>query len=347
MEDADPVSDPEARACFAGLEKTPALVLAVSGGPDSTALLFLMARWRRAMRRGPRLAAVTVDHGLRPESKREADQVKKLARALGVDHRTMRWTGRKPKTGLQAAAREARYRLLAAAARKAGASHVVTAHTLDDQAETVLLRMARGSGVAGLAAMAREAPLPGDGALTLVRPLLEIPKARLLATLRRAGLSFAEDASNRDPRFTRVRLRELMPRLAREGLTPQRLAKLARRLRRLETALEAAASDAKARLSLHEWAEGAPIEIDAAGFRGLPAEVALRLLGHAIAATGDEGSVELGKLEALYDALPRPDGSSSRFRRTLAGALITLSGKNLIVERAPPRRNLFTKPRSA
>ena len=120
--------------------------------------------------------------------KREAAAVERLARKLGVAHRTLRWTGTKPKTGLQEAARQARYRLLADAARKAGASHILTAHTLDDQAETVLIRLSRGSGLSGLAAMARMSPLPGDGEgeITLVRPLLDIPKARLIATLRAA-----------------------------------------------------------------------------------------------------------------------------------------------------------------
>src|SRR5262249_42932480 len=121
----------------------------------------------------------------------------------------------------------ARYRLLAAVAKSAKAGAIVTAHTLDDQAETVLLRMSRGSGLGGLGAMARSSPLPANGTreITLVRPLLEIPKARLVATLARAKIAFADDASNRDPRFTRARLREVMPALAREGLDARRLAR--------------------------------------------------------------------------------------------------------------------------
>src|SRR3984893_10263146 len=153
------LSDAEADELFADLAAEPALVLAVSGGPDSTALMFLAAHWRSRRNPAPRLCAVTIDHGLRPEARREAAAVKRLAEKLGVAHRTMRWSGPKPSTGLQEKARAARYRLLHAAARAAKARCVLTAHTLDDQAETVLFRMARGSGLAGLAAMARVVPL--------------------------------------------------------------------------------------------------------------------------------------------------------------------------------------------
>ncbi len=149
------VSQSEAKSLFAGLEKCPALVLAVSGGPDSIALMWLAARWRKTLKAPPKLIAVTIDHGLRKEAKREAAGVAKLARKLGLAHRTLRWTGAKPATGLQQAARNARYRLLAEVARKERAGHILTAHTLDDQAETVLIRMSRGSGLRGLAAMQR------------------------------------------------------------------------------------------------------------------------------------------------------------------------------------------------
>ena len=168
-----PVSAAEAKAFFSDLEQFPALVLAVSGGPDSTALMVLAARWRQSLESKPALIAVTVDHGLRAQAKREAAAVGRLARKLGLAHRTLRWTGKKPTTGLQQAARMARYRLLAEAAREAKATHILTAHTLDDQAETVLIRMSRGSGVTGLGAMARMSSLPGQGAgqIKLVRPL--------------------------------------------------------------------------------------------------------------------------------------------------------------------------------
>jgi tRNA(Ile)-lysidine synthase len=235
------------------------------------------------------------------------------------------------------AARLARYRLLAKAAKAAGAHHLLTAHTLDDQAETVLMRLTRGSGIGGLAAMARTSPLPAEAGLSLVRPLLGVPKARLIATLRKARIGYADDPSNRDPRFTRARLRASMPQLEREGLSAERLVLLARRLRRAESALDAAAREAFAELAPGPWPPTGPIEFPAEGFAALPAELGLRLLNRAIAATGDEGPVELGKLEALHAALAASAGAA-RFRRTLAGAAVTRQGDSVVIERAPARR---------
>src|ERR1019366_5296376 len=128
-DDHSPISASDAKRLFADWKAAPAIVLAVSGGPDSIALMWLLARWRRTLARGPRLVAVTVDHGLRTEPAAEAGGVKRLARSLDLPHRTLRWTGAKPKAGLPAAARAARYRLLAQAARASGATHILTAHT--------------------------------------------------------------------------------------------------------------------------------------------------------------------------------------------------------------------------
>lgn len=343
----DAVTSAEAAVLFAGLAAEPAVVLAVSGGPDSTALLHLMARWRAALRPAPRLVAVTVDHGLRAEARAEARAVKRLAKTLAVEHAILTWKGPKPATGIQEAARQARYQLLHAAARRSGARCVVTAHTLDDQAETVLFRLARGSGLAGIAAMAPEVPLAvatanragaarGDG-VRLVRPLLEVPKARLIATLRAAGIPWAEDPGNSDPRFARARLRELMPALATEGLTPRCLARLARRVRRSEAALESVAAGAAARLG--GAGPGTTVVWDSADWHLLPEEIALRLLGRAIAAVGTEGPVEFGKLETLYEALATAVGRGApRFRRTLAGAMVSVHKERLIIEAAPARR---------
>lgn len=340
------VSASEAQLLFSGLQAFPSLVLAVSGGPDSTALMVLAARWRESLKAKPKLIAVTVDHGLRPESRREAAAVARLARRFKIVHRTLRWDGRKPVTGVQQAARAARYRLLGDAARKAGATHILTAHTLDDQAETVLMRMARGSGLTGLAAMARVSPLPagGEDAPALVRPLLGVPKSRLIATLRAAKIDYADDPSNRDPRFTRVRVRDLMGALAQEGLDARRLTQLARRLKRADAAIESAVDRAASELTVESTDESAVL-IWTRGFSELPSEVALRLLGRAIARMGREGPVELGKLEALKSALDAGKNTANeRFRRTLAGAIVTRTGQQLVVERAPPRgRKPLTK----
>jgi len=336
---AEAVTDAEASGLFRGLENLRGLLLAVSGGPDSTALLVLAARWAKRLKRGPKLTAVTIDHGLRPEAAREAAAVKQLAGKLGVAHRTLRWRGKKPRAGLQEAARNARYALLAEAAARSGVAHVLTAHTLDDQAETILFRMARGSGLLGLAGMAPVAPLPARARhdIFLVRPLLHVPKVRLVATLQAAKIGYAEDPSNHDPRFTRARLRTLMPALAREGLDARGLARLALRLRRAEAALAVVVDAARGALAPPPWPERGPVVFETSRFAQLPAEVALRLLGEAVAHTGNEGPVELAKLEMLYGSLRQ---ARSRLRRTLAGALITLSDRALTVERAPARRGL-------
>ena len=327
--EASSVTPAEAAALFSDLIGAPALVLAVSGGPDSTALMVLAARWRATLKRGPALTAITVDHGLRPESRREAADVARLAKKLGIPHRTLRWTGKKPKSGLPQAARQARYGLLASAARRLNARHVLTAHTRDDQAETVIIRLMRGSGLTGLAAMQKTSDMPEAGGIFLVRPLLDVPKARLIATLRAEDIPFADDPTNRDTAFTRARLRGLMPRLAEEGL------------------------DA-ARLAMSELMPGSgvgqePFVFDAAGICQLPDEIALRLLGRAIATVGIEGPVELAKLETLKAALDAARMTGNAFRRSLAGAIVTLTGDKIggkiVVERAPARRKARPKTR--
>jgi tRNA(Ile)-lysidine synthase len=337
---AFPISVKEAKLLFADWTTVPKLVLAVSGGPDSVALMWLAARWRRSLKRGPDLIAVTVDHGLRREAAREAREVKRLAQALGVAHRTLRWTGQKPNTGVPEAARKARYALLFKAARSSGAGHVLTAHTLDDQAETVLMRLSRGSGIAGLAAMARLSP---RGDATLARPLLHLPKSRLIATLEKAGIGYADDPTNRDTGFTRPRLRALMPALAEEGCDTRNLARLAARLARANAALELLTDGAERYLALRGH-DSRTSGFDATAFAALAEEIRVRLLLRAINRVGHEGPAELGKVEALLGALDRAavDNSDPKRRillkKTLAGALVTLSPDRISVEPAPPRR---------
>jgi tRNA(Ile)-lysidine synthase len=363
-----PISARDAKRLFADWKAAPAIVLAVSGGPDSMALMWLAARWRRALARGPRLIAVTVDHGLRAEAAGEARDVKRLARALELPHRTVRWTGAKPGTGLPAAARAARYRLLVQAALASGATHILTAHTRDDQAETLLMRMLRGSGIAGLAAMARQSER--DGVL-LARPFLHVSKSQLVATLKKAKVSFADDPTNRDANFTRPRIREIMPVLAAEGGDARNLARLASRLARANAAVEILVDGAERYLALRdrEAARSGPganafdakvfeakvfeakiLEakiFEAKAFVAMPDEIRLRLLKRAIDRVGHEGPAELGKVETLLTALDqavadkagrRPKINQARLKQTLAGALVSLTDGRIRVEPAPPRR---------
>ena len=302
-DDQTPISAQHAKRLFADWKHAPAIVLAVSGGPDSIALMWLAARWRRKLSRGPRLIAVTVDHGLRAEAAREARDVKRLARALDLPHRTMRWTGPKPETGLPAAARNARYRLLAKAAQSSGATHILTAHTRDDQAETLLMRLVRGSGIAGLAAMARLTEREG---IWLARPFLDVSKSQLVATLKRAKLDFADDPTNRDTHFTRPRIRAVLPVLAAEGGDARNLARLASRLGRANAAVEVLVDGAERYLALRGPApevrdaspQGGGAKIfDARTFAAMPEEIRLRLLLRAIDRIGHEGPAELGMLK--------------------------------------------------
>jgi tRNA(Ile)-lysidine synthase len=357
-DDDRPISAAEAAELFAGLAPAPALVLAVSGGPDSMALMWLAARWRKARAKGPGLIAVTVDHGLRSEASREAREVKQVARRLDLPHRTLHWRGDKPRAGLPEAARTERYRLLAKAAKSAGASHVLTAHTRDDQAETLLMRLLRGSGITGLAAMAALSEREG---LLLARPLLDMPKARLIATLKAAKLDFADDPTNRDPAFTRPRLRALMPALAAEGGDARSLARLAKRLARADAAIEVLADGAERYLALVGQPAGASAHGDgqfvgqafnARVFAGLPDEIRLRLLMRMIDRFGTEGPVELGKAETLLATLDRSfaemiDGGDAapgklkhvKLRQTLAGALVSVGKGEIRLTPAPARRS--------
>ena len=358
-----PISAQDAKRLFADWRNVPAIVLAVSGGPDSVALMWLAARWRGTLARAPRLIAVTVDHGLRAEAAGEARNVKRLACTLELPHRTMRWTGDKPKTGLPAAARAARYRLLAQAARSIGASHILTAHTRDDQAETLLMRLLRGSGIAGLAAMARESEREG---LLLARPFLNVSKAQLIATLRKAKVGFADDPTNRDLNFTRPRIRSVMPVLAAEGGDAGNLARLASRLARANAAVEVLVDGAERYLALRDHHAGIGAKVrdsqafEAKAFAAMAEEIRLRLLKRAIDRFGHEGPAELGKVEALLAALDRalaekPAGrpprskrgsktqsktrSKVRLKQTLAGALVSLIDGRISIAPAPPRRH--------
>lgn len=189
-------------AAAAPFESAPVLAVAVSGGCDSMALALLAHIWARA--RGGRVVALTVDHRLRPESAAEARLVRRRLQAGDIEHRILRWAGPYPTSGIQAAAREARYDLLTDWCRRHAVLHLLLAHQRDDQAETLLMRLAHGSGDDGLAAMSAVSQRDG---VRLLRPLLAVPRARLIATLEKKGVAWIDDPSNADLRFERVRWR--------------------------------------------------------------------------------------------------------------------------------------------
>jgi tRNA(Ile)-lysidine synthase len=304
---------------FAPLDHAPALIAAVSGGPDSIALMHLLARWneRPASRR---IIVATIDHGLRPEAAEEARWVAGEAAALGLTHRILTWTGDKPASALQERARAARYSLLVELAREIGASYLITAHTLDDQAETILMRIARGSGLTGLRGMALERNRDG---IRHLRPLIEIPKTALVDLCTSEGWRFVTDPSNRDERFTRVRWRSLMPVLAAEGLTAARLADLARRARQAEEALDLKATEAYNRARLLKAGKG--VVLDGAVLATEPFEIALRLLAKGLSEAGlPEDGRRLRRLETCVERLREAFRHNAALRMNIAGALLDL-----------------------
>lgn len=218
----------------------PRFAIAVSGGRDSMTLLLLCADYAR--RTGSDLLAFTVDHGLRAESKKEAAEVHASCSTLGVAHQTLRWKGEKPETGIQAAARSARYRLLIEAAESHQCGALLTAHTADDQAETLFMRLSRGAGVSGLSGMRDETLVAaGPGApMRLLRPLLTTSRAAITDYLSGVGQYYIDDPSNEDPAYERVRARALLAALDEQNLLgTEKLATAARRLSEAEARLEA------------------------------------------------------------------------------------------------------------
>ena len=247
---------------------------AVSGGPDSTALVILLDLWKRENPAAPAIHVLTVDHGLRAEASREADTVVDLAIRLGHSAEKLVWRhdGPPPASGIQAEARAARYRLLVDAAHRSQLDAVLLAHTRDDQAETFLMHLARGSGVAGLAGMPAERTIDG---VRFLRPLLGIAKADLLAVLAEARTPYVTDPSNLSDRYTRVRIRKALPAFAKLGLTADRLADTARRMARAEAALTSATDDLFQQAARDH---GGVWSIATAALATAPEEIGLRLI---------------------------------------------------------------------
>lgn len=321
--DAAPITAAEADRLLAPLAGARGIVIAVSGGADSLALLSVVNGWRLRHRFAGPVMVATVDHGLRPTAASEAFNVALIAAAHGLPHRTLPWYGPKPLGGIEAAAREARYRMLFELAKEVGASHVLTAHHLDDQAETVLMRLGRGSGLSGLAAMAVERAL-GDG-VVLARPFLGIAKARLAAVTRGTGLLAVADESNADPRFARARLRTALSVLEREGVDAAGLARTASLLRRADNALEEYVDRFLRAASTVDPL--AVVRVDRAALAAEPEETRLRILARVVFRMGGaewppQGD-QLGRLSALaINARP--------FRRTIRGVVV--AGRAMTVE---------------
>ena len=275
-----------------------AVAVAVSGGSDSLALLAMAA----AAFPG-RTWVLTVDHGLRAGSRAEADTVGAICAARGIPHATLAWTGPKPAANRQAAARAARYALMAQWCAAGDVPLLFTAHHADDQAETLLMRLARGSGSGGLAGIRAARPLAPS--VTLVRPLLGIRRMALAAVTAASGLVPADDPANRDPRFDRTRARALLA--AAPWLDAGRLAESAARLADAEAALDWTAARA--------WAGRAVVSPGAVSLdpAGLPGEIVHRLAARAIA--------ELAPLTA-----PRGSAVAALTARLSGGKTATLAG---------------------
>lgn len=292
------------------------LGIAVSGGPDSLALLLLA----QAVRPG-RIEAATVDHGLRPESADEAAMVADLCARLGVAHRTLLadWP-EPPATNVQAVGRAMRYRLLNQWAIERGLAVVATAHHADDQAETLLMRLLRGSGVGGLGGTRRKRALSEQ--VLLIRPLLGWRKSELEKLVSDAGLSPVDDPSNRDPKHDRSRIRQLLQ--SAEWLDPARLAASASAIRDADEAIDwALAPLIESRIRR----DGDALVIEPAD---LPRELKRRLL--------------LAAFAELAAPVPRGADLMHALGALEAGETVTLSGLKLLggttwrLTTAPPRR---------
>lgn len=333
----DALGPAEIDRALASISRFDAVVLGVSGGPDSMVLMHAVAEW--AQRRGkgaPRILVATVDHGLRAQSAQEADFVARCAARLGLDHRTLCWEGLKPAHGIPAAARAARYELLERAATdfaRSQAVAVAVAHTRDDQAETFLMRLKRGSGVDGLAAMAPERRLSRGGTVTLLRPFLDFPKSRLTATLRARGVTWLDDPTNTNQDFERPSVRAAMTVLESLGITAGAIALSAQRLGRAQEALAFADSRVLEQVSLRIDRE-IFAELDATEFARMPPLLRERLLIRLIRRFGGATpEPQLSEVENLAVSLQ----AGGEMLATLGGAMISQGPRALRVWREAGR----------
>ena len=290
--------------------------VAVSGGSDSLALLHVARAW------GVSVEAVTVDHGLRPEAPQEAAYVGELCKGLGIAHAVLRWEGWDGRGNLQDLARQNRYALIAGWARERGLPSVALGHTMDDQAETLIMRLAREAGVEGLASM--RLVFEREGA-RFDRPFLFDRRADLRAYLEGLGVRWVEDPSNEDESFGRIRARKTLESLAPLGIGTEELFRVALNLRDATDALgQVAAEFARAKVK----AAGGDLVFDRTALRRQPAEIARRLVGHALMFVGS----------ADYPPRREPlEGVMARVRATgtvaLHGCLVTVTDMTVRVAR--------------
>jgi len=322
---AAPLADGQCDALFQGWTAYKRIALAVSGGADSTALLVLAQEWRDRTASPPELTVLTVDHGLRAEAGQEAAWVKNIAASLGLPQQTLIWPAPKPQAGLQAAARAARYGLMLGFCRSAQIEALATAHTANDQAETLLMRLARGSGLDGLAGIGA---LSARDGIAVLRPLLSVPRVRLETSLRQRGQAWIEDPSNRDKRYERVRLREALQAAAALGLTAEKLALSAHRLGRARLALDAITGDVlQHALHVHPAGYG---EMALATLRETPEDIGMRAISRMAGAFGGgERVVRLARIEALHRALISANPGTA----TLGGCVFTVRRSMLRIAR--------------
>ena len=292
----------------------PAVAVAVSGGADSLALTLLAAEWGE-------VTALIFDHGLRPGSDKEAQQVATWLAAARIRTEVLEWSGDKPQSDLQAAARAARYKSLEGWCRENGVGYLLLAHHRDDQAETFLMRLARGSGVDGLSAMAAVAPpLTHPDGPRICRPFLSIPKKRLEATLRSKEQDWIEDPSNQDTAFLRTQVRALLKDSGIEGLSSQRLSETAGRMACVREYLDQVTTDYLGLTARFD--PGAYVEVSRDFSKAIDPVIGLRALARILKVTaGADYQPRQARLERLYRDLGRPD---------FCGA--TLGGCQLVVD---------------
>ena len=312
-------------------EPAPRIAVAVSGGSDSLALCLLADRWARA--RGGTVFALTVDHGLRPESGAEAAQVKRWLTARAIAHRTLRWSRARRTGATQAEARAARFALLTGWCRRAGVLHLLLGHQREDQAGTALQRLVHGSGIEGLAAMSpvRLALEPAGSGVRLLRPLLSVPRDALTATLADWNQPWIDDPTNRDSRHMRPRLATALAQLGSEGLSAARLARVAARAADDRAALDRLCTDLLA-ASAHPAPAGF-VTLDLEILRRAPPALAFRALGRAVTTvSGAPHPPRLERLERLAQRLLRDNAKAA----TLGGCRVVPQGDGrLVVCREP------------